>query len=167
MANDVETEQEMSRRLAHQNLEHLAHLRNFASEQVASQARWLNASLLAVNSASLFAIFQLGSVQRSEEAIIAFVIGVGATLLSAVVLQENYMKNLPNSISAQRPYWTQVSISGERQPEEERSLSNSAKANSWVHFTAPFLGYVSGISWFVGALIFAFQLFPNTPAGGL
>lgn len=149
MPEDDRIEPEAARLRAQIALRRLESLERLANEQVTSHARWLNASPLAVNSAGVVASYTAGDALLQ---LIGFCIGTGATLLSGAVLQEAYMNHLPGRLRAQEPYWIRVSLTGERDEAEELAMQQVALKNSWVHFAAPALGYVSGIAWLVSAI---------------
>lgn len=153
MADDEsDTAREEGRIRAQIALRRIETLEKLASDQATTQSRWLNASLMAVNSAGVVASVAAGDALAP---LIGFSIGTGATLLSGVVLQENYLNHLPKRLRDQEPYWIRVSITGERDEDEEAAMQDAANENTWVHWTAPLLGYVSGAAWLASVIALA------------
>lgn len=145
-----EREQEIDKRIADGHLRHREDFETFARDQVAVQARWLNASLLAVNSGGIIATLQADT--NETFALVAFIVGVGATLIGGAALQEFYRSEIPRQLRSGERYWREVSLSGMRDEEKEKEISTEMGRGSWLAYAAPGLGYFSGIAWLAGVL---------------
>jgi hypothetical protein len=121
----------------------------FVAEQVSSMAKWLSASLLAVNGAGALATLNAEKFNSYQSSLI-FVVGVVLALLSGAGLQEIYNR-LSEKLHDFDVYWTRVMLGSQRKPEEETSLEKAVGAiNRWAA-APPILGWLSGVAFLVAA----------------
>lgn len=123
-------------------------------EQQVGHSKWLNASLLAINSAALFAI--TGQLEHLDStALVAgpFVAGVITALLSGYCLQEFYQLST-TPVFRSWEYWSKVSITGKRNIRFEMYLRKLFKKIFRWAWVPPALGWISGLCFLSG--IFAF-----------
>ncbi|MCW2395640.1 MULTISPECIES: hypothetical protein [unclassified Sphingobium] len=122
-------------------------------EQHSSSFKWLNASLLAVNGGGAIAI--VSSTQLSDvtklHACSSFFIGILLALLSGRVSQMIATKALP-SIKNQIFYWTGVSISGQRDLDEENLLKKEADDSLKRAWIGQGCGWLSVTAFVAGAV---------------
>lgn len=127
----------------------------FGAEQVASMAKWLTASLLAVNGAGAIAVFnRTHSVDHPTSAGVLFTLGIGFALLSGTALQELYNR-VSTPLHELDSYWTGVSITGVRDETQEKSLNGLLDAINRFAFIPPLLGWFSGFLFLAGAILLA------------
>lgn len=143
-----------NRLIARNMIERLDRFDRLASDQVVSQSRWLNASLLALNSASILGALQIAK-GASLTPVAFFVLGVIASLLSGVVLQEAYRIDYPKRIGRWGDYWYRVEQTGERDLDFETATRKSADRGSILDWLAPSLGWISGALWTTGVVTIA------------
>lgn len=148
-----EIDREIERRIADDHLRNLESFEHFARDQAATQARWLNASLLAINSAGILTTLQMNLPAHGDSALFAFAAGVGATLLSGLVRGDALRLESPREVRAGRRYWTEVALTGERDIERETAISIEIDTTTWRDHAAPGLGWASGIAWGAGAFL--------------
>lgn len=148
-----EMDREIERRIAADHLRNLESFEHFARDQAATQARWLNASLLAINSAGILTVLQTSAASHGDSALFAFAAGVAATLLSGLVRGDALRLESPQEVRTGRRYWTEVALSGERDAERETAISAEIDRATWRDYAAPGLGWASGILWGAGAFL--------------
>lgn len=147
---------QLGKEVAVAQLKKLEAFEMLSREQVVAQGKWLNASLLAVNSAGLIAAMQIEAAARDSWALAAFLVGVGAALLSGAALQEAYLHSNPKRVSIAEPYWREAALTGHRDFKAEEAISEQQKKRSWHDYLTPGLGYLSGLAWISGAIALAF-----------
>jgi hypothetical protein len=144
-----------NRRFAERVLTRVDRHSGFAWEQVASFAKWLSASLLAINGAGGLAALALvrdhgGSVLPP----VLFGLGMLLALLSGTALQEIY-NNLAEPLLEHDNYWTSVVIDGVRDGDIEEKLEAETKKGRRFSYIPPLLGWCSGISFIAGSIALA------------
>jgi hypothetical protein len=152
---------EFQRALADRTLSRIEHTLQFASDQVGSMAKWLMASLLAVNGAGGLAV--LSSINAGHEQWLTgalFVLGVISALLVGVAMQEVYIA-MPDSLLLSDRYWIGVSISGDRDPGRESELKSALAKAARFSFVPPLLGWVSGLLFLAGTISMALHADPS------
>jgi hypothetical protein len=130
-------------------LERIDRQSTFVAEQVSSMAKWLSASLLAVNGAGALATLNAAKANLYYPSII-FVVGVILALLSGAGLQEIYNR-FPEKLDDIDVYWTRVMLGGQRNSEDESNLEIAVSSvNRWAA-VPPILGWLSGVAFLVAA----------------
>lgn len=156
MTGEEAPDVEFNRAFALRALARIRDQETFAAEQVASMAKWLTASLLAVNGAGAIAVFnRAGAVNHSSAAGILFMLGIAFALLSGTALQEFYNRE-GDPLLALDKYWTRVSLTGVRDEEAEKNLRLPIDTLNRFAFIPPLFGWISGILFLVGAVLLAF-----------
>jgi hypothetical protein len=121
----------------------------FAAEQVSSMAKWLSASLLAVNGAGALATLNAAKANLYCPSII-FAFGVILALLSGAGLQEIYIR-LSEKLRDLDVYWTRVMLGAQRNSDDESRLERAVgSVNCWAA-APPILGWLSGVAFLVAA----------------
>lgn len=150
-----EPDVDLNRAHASRALERIRRHEIFAAEQVASMAKWLTASLLAVNGGGAIAVFNHPhTAGHAWCAGIAFMLGIAFALLSGTGLQEFYNR-VSDPLYELDKYWTRVSLTGVRDEAEEASLKQPVDKIHRLAFIPPMLGWISGVSFLVGAVLLA------------
>jgi hypothetical protein len=139
-------------------VETLVKLREAAIEQATAMAKWLLASLLAINAAGALAV--LNSIDRLDAPVqpaTAFVAGMLLPLLSATIIQyHNYASLRP--LQELMGYYLTVVDDGERVQTFEQELhSKINKFRKWGYL-APLCGWSSGAAFVAGAYLLGIQL---------
>ena len=104
-------------------LERIDRQSTFVAEQVSSMAKWLSASLLAVNGAGALATLNATNSSLHWPGIV-FVVGVILALLSGAGLQEIYNR-LAEKLHDFDIYWTRVMLGAQRNSEVELNLETA------------------------------------------
>ena len=142
---------EFNRLFAERVLIRLDRHQSFSWEQLSSFAKWLTASLLAVNGAGGLAALTLLKEGGSSVPGAFFGTGLLLALLSGAALQEIYNRiSIP--MIDQDNYWTSVVIDGTRDCDIEADLDSQTKTIMRFAFIPPTLGWGSGISFIAGAV---------------
>lgn len=137
--------------LAARALGRIDRMQGFVSDQVSSMAKWLMASLLALNGGgALAALNASGKTDVGWIPGILFLLGIATALLSGVAMQEVY-NAYPEKLLENDMYWTVVSIGGERNEEHETELKGALTGLARFHFVPPLLGWVSAMLFLAGA----------------
>lgn len=137
---------------------------SFATDQVGSWAKWLTASLLAINGAGALASLNAASeADNSWIAGVIFAVGILAALLSGVAMQEVY-NMVPEPMLEQDDYWTVVSITGARDSEREDVLRSAASKASRLAILPPLLGWISGCLFLAGIVTLGLQVAQHAAA---
>lgn len=130
---------------------------SFVGDQVASMAKWLMASLLAVNGAGALAVANgLASNPDAWIAGLVFAFGTAAALLSGAAMQEVY-NAYPEPLLEMDNYWLSVASSGERDSEAESIHETKIASAGKFSFLPPAFGWVSGLLFLTGALMLTFD----------
>jgi len=151
---------DFNKRYAQRILTRIDYLQGFAAEQVASTAKWLTASLLAINGAGALAAVNDLKDGGSWLAALLFTLGVISALLSATAIQEVY-NNSSDPLMENDNYWIQVAVSGYRDPDEEDSLQAASTAAMRLARVPPILGWISGLLFLAGAVLLALNVTSN------
>jgi hypothetical protein len=138
-------ERENARRV----LERIDRQSTFVAEQVNSMAKWLAASLLAVNGAGALATLNAAKATSYWPSII-FVVGVILALLSGAGLQEIYNR-LSDKLHDFDVYWTRVMLGAQRNSEDESKLEHAVDSVTRWAAAPPVLGWLSGFAFLVAA----------------
>ena len=146
---------DFNRAFASRTLERIRHHEIFAAEQVASTAKWLTASLLAVNGGGAIAVLnRTQTLDHAWGAGILFMMGIAFALLSGTGLQEFYNR-VGNPLLNLDEYWTRVSLTGHRDQDTERSLKEPIDKLHRFAFIPPLMGWISGILFLFGSVLLA------------
>lgn len=148
---------EFNKRYAQRVLTRIDHLQGFAAEQVASTAKWLTASLLAVNGAGALAAVNALKDGGAWLPSLLFTLGIISALLSATAMQEIY-NNTSDPLLSHDNYWIQVADNGYRDPNEEDSLQAASTAAMRLARMPPILGWISGLLFLAGAVLLALNV---------
>ena len=131
---------------------------NLSLDQVVTTAKWLNASLFAVNSGGLLTVLnQVDKINNPHVAGLAFVAGLIFSLLSATANQE-YYNRVGTPLLKLASYWESVRL-GEPENEEVK-ISLEAEKEKVGKFTwvGPTLGWFSGGAFILGAAFIAINI---------
>jgi hypothetical protein len=147
-----------NRLAAQHEVDMLIKLREAAIEQATAMAKWLLASLLAINAAGALAIINsIGRLADPAYPATAFTAGMILPLLSATIIQyQNYYNLQP--VQELIGYYLTVVDDGERLDSMEKELIAKAHRFQIGRFAAPLCGWLSGVSFIAGAYLFALQL---------
>ena len=150
--------QEFQRALAERILKRIDQHQQFVFDQVGSMAKWLMASLLAVNGAGAIAAMNaVDSGKGHWAAGLLFAVGVGCALMSGVAMQDVY-NAIPEPLLTQDNYWTGVSITGERDGGVEELHKTATAKMLRFRLLPPLLGWISGLLFIAGAITLAFHV---------
>lgn len=118
--------------------------RKFTEDQFSSMAKWLMASLLAVNGGGALAALNIAkSTQMFWMPGALFGIGIGFAIFSGVAMQEAQGRYHPYIIELER-YWATVAYTGQCVPDREVEIENKIKRLSLLMRLPPIFGWVSG-----------------------
>lgn len=141
----------------------------FVSDQVASMAKWLMASLLAINGGGILAV--LNAAKDGHQSWIAgtmFVGGVGMSLFSGVTMQGIY-GGFVDPLLDQDKYWTGVNIEGCRSGETETILKTSMETAYRFSLAPQLCGWASGVLFVFGSIALGMTIHSaaaNVPLSG-
>lgn len=161
MDSSEETDEDTKRWVkiaAEHELNFVVKTREASMEQAASMAKWLLASLLAINGAGALAtINALEKLAAPELPAALFVIGMLLTLLSATVIQRQNYAALPG-INKMIGYWLSVIDDGEEfEPFQKQVQGEITAAMGWK-WLGPSLGWVSAIFFVLGTAALGYGL---------
>lgn len=144
---------EWNRKAALEEIELLKVLRSTAWDEHTHSFRWLMASLLGINGAACLGILNLSIIPFDHKLIAggSFFVGILTALLVAVFGQHSVQKSLA-PLQKQVGYWMTVAHDGERNEELESTLNDELKASARVGLGGRFAGWISALSFVVGAL---------------
>ncbi len=149
---------EFQRAFAERVLKRIDQHQQFAFDQVGSMAKWLMASLLAVNGAgAIAAINAVNSGKGPWAAGLLFALGIGSALISGVAMQDVY-NAIPEPLLKQDEYWTGVTVTGVRETAIEEEHKNQTAKALRFQFVPPLLGWISGLLFVAGAITLAFHV---------
>lgn len=149
---------EFQRALAERILARIDQQQQFAFDQVGSMAKWLMASLLAVNGAGAIAAMNAVDTGKGHWAAgLIFALGVGSALMSGVAMQDVY-NAIPEPLLMQDNYWTGVSVTGERDADVEEEHKTATAKTLRFRLVPPLLGWISGLLFIAGAITLAFHV---------
>ena len=143
------------RKLAEKRSQYFEKMSEINIEQMLSQGKWINATLLALNGPALFAII---SSKRELDHIFAisllFIAGLVLALLSGTILHHAY-SDLSQSMQKNWMYWSKLSVYGWRKRRFE-SLQRQ-KINKIYKYAifSPICGWLSGICFIIGVILIA------------
>lgn len=131
----------------------------FIAEQVASFAKWLTASLLAVNGGGVLAA--LDAIKEKHDTTLPaglFIAGIIFALLSGAALQEVY-NQVSNNLETAYQYWCNVKEGLSPRDAEQETKINKAE-NFWnrIAIIPPILGWISGALFLTGCIFMALRL---------
>lgn len=152
MSTEPKDQPERDKAIADRVIGQMDLAQKFAEQELATHARWLTASLFAANSAGIIAVVngKLGASGMLPALI--FVVGIGAALLSGYALQLIYGGHT-SYLSEAGKYWFFVQIGDARDAEAESALSVALRRVNYWNWTAPLLGWVSGLLFLGGAIV--------------
>jgi membrane-bound ClpP family serine protease len=138
-------------RLVDRNIETLIQSKKVAIEEQGAMARWLIASLLAINSGGLFFVgglkFPLGCLGILGAS--AFIFGILTAMLNAYLIQVLAMKSIA-PLEAAISYWTIIVDPKHESPDRLAELSKQRDdAAKWSN-SAPIAGWVSVLAFLAG-----------------
>lgn len=132
-------------RLANSSADYMAHARNKTLDEGTAAARWLTASLLAVNGGG--AIAALNIVEKlTRPGLVGglFVAGLMAAMLSGYLLQHfNY--GAVDLLANRAAYWAVVGERGTRDPETEGPMDDAQSRFNRLALCAPLAGWLSAM----------------------
>ncbi len=148
---------EFQRILAQRVLQRVDQQQQFAFDQVGSMAKWLMASLLAVNGGGAIAAMNVdGGGGPYWLAGLLFAIGILSALVSGVTMQDVY-NSIPGPLLEVDNYWTGVGVTGERDSLRERELRSGTTKALRFSVLPPLFGWLSGLLFIGGAITIAFN----------
>lgn len=149
---DLNLDIEANRRAARTILARFEALRVFSFEQVATAARWLLASLLAINGGGALAtINSVGRLESPLHPAACFTAGICLVLLSAVVIQHATGLNL-TPVERISYYWREVEVDGIRVASIEADNDWDLRWRRWIGHLAPILGWLSAAAFVLGVM---------------
>ena len=137
-----------------------------AIDEQAAMARWLIASLLAINSGGLvyLANAKINTNFHYVAAATAFIAGILFAMLNAYLIQVIAMRMiapLDDTIS----YWTIISDPSHEDADRLTELSKQYQQAQQYSWTAPVAGWLSALAFVVGVLLTGYSLMPQpTPS---
>lgn len=149
--NDLEA----SKRNALRNLERVQQSRKLATEQGVSWAKWLTASLLAVNGAGAVAVLNsVEKLHRPDVSGAVFIGGLALALLSGWGLELSYFRQIPFAEDLEF-FWERVSDTGVVDEAEKEELERRALIIRRWDWAPPLFGLLSGLVFVAGAIVVA------------
>ncbi|MEP0391033.1 MAG: hypothetical protein ABJ205_11705 [Erythrobacter sp.] len=141
--------------------------RDYLTEQFASLARWLIASLLAVNSGALIAVLNSDALSLSGKQVGGGVLAAAlcAVLISAYANMRSAKALMPK-MTMQQDYWAGVALTGERDEVEEANFSIDWDKDGPWEVAADWLAWISFVLFVSGLVVCGFALEDkDSPAG--
>ncbi len=131
---------------------------NIVVDQQTNLAKWLNASLFAINAGGILTILNnskaLNDIQVSG---ILFIVGIIASLLNATINQEIYDR-ISKPILDMIDYWSEVSVTGQKDDKKHGEIEAKMKDISKWFWVGPVAGWLSGLLFIAGAINVACNL---------
>lgn len=146
-------------KVANRSIDSINRHYSFIAEQVASLAKWLTASLLAINGGGVLAALE--ALKDKHDVMLPagfFIAGIILAMLSGVALQEVYNRFSAN-LGVAYQYWNDIK-DGLAHRDENIEIGITKTEAFWNRAATipPVLGWISGTLFLVGCVLMALRL---------